>query len=272
MHTERSQRWRQRRALYVPTASLINPRLYAVDQIEAAAARRFINDHHYLENFPASHFCVGLFGPGPGGTTELAGVAVFATPCNDSVITAHTGLASARHGSLLARFALLDHVPGNGESMTLSGALKLLKRARPEIAAVVSYSDPLRFHVGEVYKGCSAAYRGRTKPRTEHLIGGRTINSRTLSKVRTGERGADGAIAQIIRSGAPRPRPTESQTDWLDRLRRERILTRRTHPGLFAYCFEISRRSRQLGRTLPRLPYPTIVDLPQPALPFDVAA
>lgn len=264
MLTSRSQRWRERRALYVDNLSTIDPRQYAVDVVEPAQARRFVAEHHYLGSFPASVVSIGLFGPGAGRQSSLRGVAVFAVPSNDDVITAHSGMPSARQGLVLARFVQLDTVAGNGESYHLSRCFKLLKRTVPKVEAVVSYSDPLSHHIGSCYCALSAAYRGRTRPRSEYLIGGRTVNGRTLSKIRTGERGATGAIEQIIALGAPRPRLGEDPPIWLERLKADRLLTRRTHPGLFAYCFELTRRARKLGRDLPRLPYPTVLDLPNP--------
>ena len=236
--------------------------------IEPAVARRFIAEHHYLPSWPAAQLSVGLFGPGAGGRSLLAGVAVFAVPAVGHVVTRHTGLTDAAHGCVLARFVLRDEVPGNGESFTLARAFRLLRDEKPAIEAVVSYSDPLAGHIGGCYAAMSSAYRGETRPRTEYRVGSRTISGRTLSKIRLSERGAGGAVDQLVAAGASRPGANETLPQWLDRLGRERILLRGQHPGLHAYCFELTRRARRLGRALPRRPYPKILRLPHPELPF----
>ncbi|BAI96664.1 hypothetical protein Sj15T_09690 [Sphingobium sp. TA15] len=266
MLTTRSQRWRERRALYVDNQSVIDTSRYAVDGVSSRMARHFIATHHYLPNFPAAIFSAGLFGPGRGGTSQLAGVAVFAVPSTNAVITRHTGLSDPAAGTTLARFLLLDEIAGNGESWTLARAFRLLRTEKPEIEAVVSYSDPSAGHVGQIYQALSAAHRGAGRPRTVYRIGPVSISGRTLSKIRLGERGASGAIDQLVRLGALRPFHNEEPSDWLDRLSRERILLRARRPGLFTYCFELSRKARVLGRTLPRRAYPTIRALPHPEL------
>lgn len=267
MITSRSQRWRARRACYVDNLSVINPHAYAVDSLEPATAKAFIAEHHYLPNYPAAKLAVGLFGPAKGGKTALAGVAVFAVPPTAAVITSHTGLTSEK-GCTLARLILHDEVAGNGESFFIARALKILRSEKPEIEAVVSYSDPLHGHLGLVYCATNAAYRGRSQPRTAYLLHGQAISGRTLSKIRLGEQGVGGAIDQLVAAGAPKPTPNETSTAWLARLARERILTRSQHPGLYTYCFELSRTARKAGRSLPRRPYPKVIDLPAPQLPF----
>lgn len=267
MLTTRSQRWRTRRASFVDNLSVIDPRRYAVDALETPIARAFIADHHYLPSYPAARLAVGLFGPGPGGRSALAGVAVFGVPTTGAVITRHAGLAE-HQGCTLSRLILLDDVAGNGESFFIARALRLLRRDKPEIEAVVSYSDPMAGHIGQVYCASNAAYRGRTAPRTGYAIGGTPISGRSLSKIRLGEQGAAGAVDQLVALGAPPPAFGEALATWLSRLHRDRTLQRTQRPGLFAYCFELTRRARARGRTLPRHPYPKLLPPRQPMLPF----
>lgn len=267
MLTTRSQRWREKRSLYVDDLSVIDPRAYSVDVIEPKAARAFVALHHYLPSWPAAQLAVGLFGPGRGCRATLVGVAVFAVPAIGSVITRHAGLASD-NGTTLARFILLPDVAGNGESFFLSRALGHLRREKRHLEAVVSYSDPSAGHIGRIYAALSSAYRGQMPERTSYRIRAQPISGRTLSKIRLGERGASGAIDQLIAFGAPRLTAGETPADWLSRLTRERVLSRARHPGLHAYCFELSHRARQAGAKLPRKPYPTMLTLPHPELPL----
>lgn len=267
MITSRSQRWRERRARWATDEAVIDPDGYSIDVLEPDRARRFIADHHYLPNYPAARLAVGLFGRG----AILEGVAVFAVPATNAVVTRHTGFDDAGRGCVLARLILLDSVPQNGESFFVSRAFRELRRERPRVEAVVSYSDPQAGHIGRVYAALSGAHRGTSPPRTVRTIGSTTIAGRTLSKIRLGECGHEGAIDQLVKLGAPRPGIMESPTAWLWRLERERYLVKRRHPGLFTYGFELTREARRLGRSLPRLPYPKSLPIPEPELPFDLS-
>lgn len=264
MDTTRSQRWRERRALWASDLSVIDPKAYAVDVIEHAAARAFIAEHHYLPSYPAAQIAVGLF----GGNARLEGVAVFAVPTTNAVITRHTGFDDARRGCVLARLMLTDAVPQNGESFFVARAFRHLRRERPRIEAVVSYSDPGAGHIGRVYCALSAAHRAVTAPRTVLRAGAVTISGRTLSKIRLGEQGHAGAVDQLVSLGLPRPAIGEDPPRWLWRLQRDRHLVRHQQAGLFAYCFELTREARRRGRVLPRLPYPKVLPIAHPSLPL----
>ena len=262
MLTTRSQRWRDRRARYVDNLSVIDPRDFAVDVIAPPAARAFIARHHYLPHYPAAQLAVGLYGPG----ATLVGVAVFAVPAIGAVITRHTGLAPSS-GTTLARFVLHDDVAGNGETFFLARATQHLRREKPAIEAIVSYSDPAAGHIGQVYAAMSSAYRGQMPERTGYRVGDTPISGRTLSKIRLGERGAAGALDQLVIAGAPRPMISEPLPAWLGRLSRERILLRTRQSKLHAYAFALTRRARRIGRDLPVRPYPKMLALPAPELP-----
>lgn len=262
MHTTRSQRWRERRALWALDLTVIDPKAYSVDVIEHGMARAFIAQHHYLPSYPAARLAVGLF----RSKAVLEGVAVFAVPATDAVITRHTGFDDPARGCVLARLILSDAVPQNGESFFVARAFKHLRRERPAIEAVVSYSDPGAGHIGRVYCALSAAHRAVTKPRTVLRARGMTISGRTLSKIRLGEQGYAGAIERLVALGMPRPTPFEAPTAWLWRLERERHLVRHQQSGLYAYCFELTREARRRGRALPSLPYPKALPLAAPLL------
>ena len=265
MHSIRSQRWRDRRSRYVDNLSIIDPKSYAVDVIVPAKARAFIAAHHYLPAWPAAQLAVGLFEV-RGRSMTLAGVAVFAVPTTANVITRHSGFDDARRGCVLARFVLLDSVAGNGESWFLSRAFAQLRIEKPGIEAVVSYADPAAGHVGQCYAALSSAYRGQMPERTAYRVGARPIAGRSLSKIRLGEPGCGGAIDQLVALGLPRPQSTDLPANWLARMHREHRIVRATHPGLHAYCFELTRHARRAAAGLPRRGYPKVIAEPHPEL------
>jgi hypothetical protein len=254
--TDRSQRWRDRRASFVSDDSIIDPRRYAVDILDHATARAFVAEHHYLPRYPAAQVAVGLFGPDAGGRTSLAGVIVFGVPATGAVITRHTGFADPARGCVLQRLLCLPSVAANGESFFTARAFRLLRHARPAIEAVVSFSDPAFGHCGCVYAALSGVYRGLTRARTVLRIAGETISERTLSKIRNLETGHAGAVDQLVRLGADRPTPREHPRAWLDRLKAHGVLATHRQSPLFTYCFELTRTARATGQALPRLAYP----------------
>ena len=271
MLTSRSQRWRQRRSSFVDDETLIDARDYAVDVLAHDQARAFVAEHHYLNRYPAAQLAVGLFGPGVSGRSDLVGVIVFGVPASSDVITRHTGFTDPARGCVLQRLLCLPSVAGNGESFFTSRAFRLLRREKPAIEAVVSFSDPQYGHCGTVYASLSGAYRGRTRARSVLRIAGQTISDRTLSKIRNLERGHVGAIDQLVGLGAPKPRPDEHPAAWLDACKRAGTLTSHRQSALFTYCFELSRDARRTGRALPRMAYPRFSEVVEAEMAHGIA-
>jgi hypothetical protein len=262
MLTLTCQRWRDRRSSAVPAGPLIDPSIMAVAAIEERVAKAFVVQHHYSGTFPAARLSVGLF-----RRADLVGVAVFSVPMNNRAVPAHTGLEAAA-GAELGRLVLLDDVPGNAESWFMSRAFDVLRQEKRQLEAVLSYADPATWqdatgrlvkpgHVGTVYQALSAAYRGRTSPRTGYQTReGRIISGRALSKLRLGERGWRYALETLGRAGLPLRSPAETGREYVERLVADRHLVRFTHPGNHAYAFPLTRRARVAGAELARLPYP----------------
>lgn len=270
MITSRSQRWKDRRDLFVPAATTIDPAQYSVDVIHCRRqAKPFIEAHHYSGSFPASRLSVGLHANGAGGTSQLVGVCTFSQPMNNASVPKHTGLDDHQQGVDLGRLVLLDSVAGNGETWFLSRAFKLLRQAKPAVLSVVSYADPMERlgpdghlikpgHVGQVYAVMQASYRGRTSPRFETITpDGQLFSERALSKIRNGETGQAYGVDELVRRGAPRPIGDDLKS-WLASLSEVGFLSRRRHNGNHVYVFEMTRAARLAARGLPQLTYPTI--------------
>lgn len=242
------QRWKKRRTSYRPPGELFDPSRYAVDIIGYQEAKRFIEETHYAGSYVASRMQVGLWHkPSPFQREQLAGVIAFSVPIQNACIPAWFGGVPANQGVEIGRLALLDHVPGNGETFTLGRAFRLLRQTLPEVRAVLSYADPMERHDadgrvfklghrGTIYAAFSGAYLGRSSARTLVLArDGRCINERTLSKLRNGERGAAYAERQMVAMGAPARSAFEDGADYVARALQSGAFRRVRHPGNYAF-------------------------------------
>lgn len=245
-----NQRWLHRRDAWRPAGEVIDTTRYGVELIpDDTTARAFVETHHYSASYPAARVRVGLY-----RMRELVGVAIFSVPCNNRVIPSYLEGLTPDEGVELGRFVLLDDVPGNGETWFLARAFKLLKVAKPEMRAVLSYSDPvprrtddgavvMPGHVGTIYQAHNGVYAGRSSARTLILDRhGRVLSARTLSKIRREERGVEYALAQLREaSGITRARH-EPLPDYVTRATAQ--LRRVRHPGNHAYLWSLERRLR----------------------------
>ena len=109
-------------------------------------------EKHYLGKWPG--VCVltlGLF-----CRDRLEGVIVFALPPRETF---------KRYGGLtweLARLWIADAVPANAETYLIAQAVKHIKRARPDVHALVSYADPSAGHAGTIYRAANWTADGKT--------------------------------------------------------------------------------------------------------------
>lgn len=269
MLVTRSQRWRERRSLYIADRDTVRPQDYDVRPIEERCARDFVCSHHYAGSFPAARLSIGLFA---AGGAALKGVAVFSVPMNQAVTPKHTGLADPRAAVELGRLVLLDEVPQNGESHFVSRAFRCLRAEKPEILAVVSYADPTpRFgeagelvkpgHIGQAYQALSACLRGRTPPRPHFILPkGQVVSERALAKIRAQDQGHRYAAAQLDAGGVEPRRPHEDPRAWVSRLIAEGQIRRRLGAGKYVYAWPLTMAARLAGRDLPTLPYPRLGD------------
>lgn len=273
MQANRCQRWWQGRERYISAHAddSFDARRFSADLVDDATARRFVLAHHYSRSYPAACFRVGLFGPG----ARLLGVAVFSQPMNQRVVPAYCAVDAAE-GLELGRFVLLDEgAPANSESWFLGRCFALLRRERPHLRAIVSYSDPVPRltadgrtltpgHVGIIYQAHNGRYLGRGQRRTLHLTpDGRVISPRTLSKIRLNETGARAAQKMLEALGAPARRPGEDGGAWVNRILACGLFRAVRHPGNHVYAWALAsgaQRHRLEARFAPALPYPKRAD------------
>ena len=241
-----NQRWRDRRSSYRPASEPIQTRAYEVaPMVGDAAAKAFVEQHHYAHSYPAARFRFGLY-----RRAALAGVAVFSHPCNDAVLT-NVFPVAATDAVELGRFVLLDDVPGNGESWFLA---RCFEQLRADVAGVVSFSDPvprttvagatiMPGHVGTIYQATNGVYLGRGTVRTLRLLpDGTTLSDRAIQKIRRRERGWRYSAAKLEQFGAA-PIGDGDPFAWLA-LWLPTLTRKVRHPGNHRYAWALDRRLR----------------------------
>lgn len=131
---------------------------YTVKKIPCAIAKEYIKKNHYshgCHNGPSP--CYGLF-----DDNNLIGCLMFATPCSENVRASVFGKEYKDWVTELHRLHILDCTPKNTESWFISRCLKLLKEDKPQIKAVISFSDMTEGHSGVIYKATNAYQIGTT--------------------------------------------------------------------------------------------------------------
>lgn len=131
---------------------------YVVKKIPCKLAKEYIKKNHYshgCHNGPSP--CYGLF-----DGKELIGVLMFATPCSEAVRASIFGEEYKDSVTELHRLHILDVTPRNTESWFISRCLKKIKEDKPQIKAVISFSDMTEGHSGVIYKATNAYRLGTT--------------------------------------------------------------------------------------------------------------
>lgn len=262
-----TQRWREGRDSYRPAGEPIDPARYGVEVLEDdVRPKAFVERHHYSGSYPAARCRVGLYRTDGHHQHELVGMAVFSVPAQAAAVPHWTGTSA---GVELGRFVLVDDVPANGETWFLARAFDALTVALPDTRAVLSYSDPMPRrrangtlvtpgHVGTIYQAHNGRHLGRARAETLYLDrDARTVSRRALSKIRNGERGADGAYRRLLEAGAPPRVVGESPAAYVDRALRDGPFTRVRHPGNLVYVWAVgAERRRTLRGFRPAEAYP----------------
>ena len=138
---------------------------YEVKRIDIKTAKEYIKEHHYshgCHNGPSP--CYGLF-----DEDNLIGCLMFATPCSENVRASVFGKDYKDCVTELHRLHILDVTPKNTESWFISRCLKELKKDKPNIKAVISFSDSTEGHEGTIYKATNAYRIGHTGTATFYV-------------------------------------------------------------------------------------------------------
>ena len=97
---------------------------------------------------------------------------MFATPCSERVRASVFGIDYKDRVTELHRLHILDVTPKNTESWFIARCLKLLQQDKPQIRAVISFSDLTEGHSGVIYKATNAFLCGQTCRKTFYLDDG----------------------------------------------------------------------------------------------------
>ena len=274
MQVYEEQRWREREPRWVRPGGrvLFEPEDHFATRIGEKTARAFVEAHHYSGSFPSQRRCVGLF---ERRCHRLVGVAAFSIPAQQAVIPKWTGHEDRARGTELGRFVLLDEVGYNAETWFASKAFRVLKEDSC-VESVVSYSDPVERrslegevikpgHIGTIYKGLGALFKGRSRARTLLLRpDGTTLSERSLFKIRprldgTQDKGFTRAwedIRRFLPDRWSRVPPTREQwADFRCAVFEDSNLRRLHSPGNLVYVWHL-RGARKREDTV-SLPYPS---------------
>lgn len=148
--------------IYEPSNDISN---YEISLIDCETAKKYIIRNHYshgCHNAPSP--CYGLY-----DNNKLIGVLMFATPCSENVRASVFGEKYKNWVIELHRLHILDLTPKNTESWFVSRCIKLLKKDRPDIKAIISFSDSTQGHKGIIYQATHFYYCGKTGKATFYL-------------------------------------------------------------------------------------------------------
>lgn len=262
-----AQRWSHKRERWVAHHTLMEPRLYGVEELDHETAFAFLRTHHYARNPAPAASRYGLY-RSQGGVLkpELVGVVTFGPGGGERVLNAWT---ARDHTQALEcnRLVLLEDEPYNAESWFVSRALKALCEARPALAAVLSFADPVERknaagevfkpgHIGGIYKALGWSYEGRAKPRTLTVVRetGDVISERTISKITGDEQGWQYGTRQLEAACYLKRWQGESGESFLARCLASGYLVKQPHPGNHAYVWQ--RDKKRPTKPMRSLPYP----------------
>lgn len=269
-----AQRWSHKRERWVAHHTLMEPRLYGVEELDYGTACDYLRTHHYARHPAPAVARYGLFKSRGGALKpELVGVITYGEGMGDHVLCAWTGCGPVRDvagqpGALECNRLVLAHEePYNAESWFATRAQRALLEDRPQLHAILSFADPVERrnaagevfkpgHIGGIYKALGWSYEGRAKPRTltVDLETGDVISERAISKILRDEQGWQYATRQLEAACALTRWQGESGESFVARCWASGRLGKVRHPGNHAYVWQ--RTPKRPTKPMRSLPYP----------------
>jgi hypothetical protein len=252
-----NQRWRDRKTSMRPSDPIDTSKYEVVAIAEDKPVKTFVERHHYSASYPAARARILLYRSG-----EIVGAAVFSHPASESVLARLPCERMA--GVELGRFVLLDDVPGNGETWFLARCFAHLRSVG--IECVLSHSDPMPRraengnvvmpgHVGTIYQATNAVYAGRARAQVMNLLpDGTCFSERSMSKIRSAERGWErecrvlvkhGASPSLLEAGGKQGDPRwQARRDWMWQALAQ-VCRRVDHAGNHRYLWALDKHLRR---------------------------
>jgi hypothetical protein len=120
--------------------------------------REICKEKHYLHRVPSIVASYGLY-----RNELLMGIITFGVPPSPYLMKI-CGEEYKSNVLELNRLWCFDESPRNSESFLISQGIKLLKRDRPEIKILVSFSDTREGHLGYIYQATNWKFTGWSIP------------------------------------------------------------------------------------------------------------
>lgn len=132
---------------------------YYMEVVPVKVARELVKKYHYSGKVVAnSTLHLGVFDK---KTDELVGVLQYGYPMNPARTPQKLVVDSNQHEMYeLNRMAMTDDAPKLSESQAIGLSLKFIKRFRPHIKWLLSFSDGKEGNVGTIYQATNWQYHG----------------------------------------------------------------------------------------------------------------
>ncbi len=148
-------------------AEYVDANRLSVREIPRMLAKEMIVNNHYSKQWTKCSVALGLYYTTDNEHTFFEGKEekLIGTICYGDPIGRHSGAsiaASVNRKSVyeLVRLFVHDGYGNNAESFLIGESFRWLKKYKPQIIALISYSDPMRGHVGTVYQATNWLYQG----------------------------------------------------------------------------------------------------------------
>lgn len=140
-----------------------------VREINPKVAKDIIVKYHYSHAWTMCSCAIGIFYKtddsndffdGDGANDKLIGCLVYGNPVGRSATKSICDGIEMGEVYELTRLFIHDGYGKNVESLSISQSFKYLKKHKPHIKLLISYSDPDQNHLGGIYQATNWKYQG----------------------------------------------------------------------------------------------------------------
>ena len=146
---------------YVDTSKI------SIREINTSVAKDMIVKNHYSHAWTMCSCAIGVFYEGEeehqffdGDNEKLIGCIIYGSPVGRSAANSFSSEVKINEVYEITRLFIHDGYGKNIESYVIGQSMKYIKKHRPQIKVILSYSDSEQGHVGGIYKATNAYYQG----------------------------------------------------------------------------------------------------------------